>query len=261
MAARTARLTSTTTGLRPGPVSAFWPTARPIGSTRGWDPTLVLYDAAADELARDRDTNRRDALLDFTVPADGEYLIAIHDFLYDGGYQYFYRLSLSTGPYLDFVFPPAGLPGTNGPFTLYGRNLPGGLPADVRIDGKPLEKLVVGVPLSAEHALDLGWDELVDSVESGLDAIEYRLDSPAGPSNPVHIALAGAGDRRRAAGEQRAGSCPADRTSLRVCGPVLSAWRSGLGYVHRPQGRDLLDGNLLPATGTADRSGFARAAS
>jgi len=32
--------------------------------------------------------------------------------LYRGGDDYFYRLTLSTGPRIDFVIPPAGVPGT-----------------------------------------------------------------------------------------------------------------------------------------------------
>ena len=106
------------------------------------DATLVLYDAQGKELARNRDTNRRDPLIDFTVPADGVYYVCVNDFLYAGNNDYFYRLSVGTGAYLDFVFPPAGAPGSNGQFTVYGRNLPGGQPTELRsADGKPLESL------------------------------------------------------------------------------------------------------------------------
>ncbi len=90
------------------------------------DPSLVLYDAAGKELDRNRDTNRRDPMLDFTVPADGEYFLEVHDFLYAGNSEYFYRLAIGTDAYLDFVLPPAGVPGSSDTYTLYGRNLPGG---------------------------------------------------------------------------------------------------------------------------------------
>ena len=50
--------------------------------------TLVLYDASGKELQINRDTNRRDPLLDFTVPADGVYYVEIHDFLYAGSNEF-----------------------------------------------------------------------------------------------------------------------------------------------------------------------------
>ncbi len=72
------------------------------------DPSLVLYDASGKELDRSRDAIRRDPMLDFTAPADGEYFVELHDFLYAGNGEYFYRLRIGTDAHLDFVFPPAG---------------------------------------------------------------------------------------------------------------------------------------------------------
>ncbi len=158
------------------------------------DATLVLYDAAGTELTRNRDTNRRDALIDFAVPKDGEYYVELHDFLYAGSNEYFYRLSIGVGPYLDFVFPPSGLAGSQNAYTVYGRNLPGGQPAkDVAVDGKQLEMLTVNIPLPADKALDLVWGSMVEPAESGIDAIEYRLSSPQGVSNPLLLSIAGCG--------------------------------------------------------------------
>ena len=80
------------------------------------DATLTLYNAQGQELANNRDTNRRDPFLDFTVPADGEYLVRVHDFLYGGSNEYFYRMSIGTGPHIDYIFPPSGTPGTKQTF-------------------------------------------------------------------------------------------------------------------------------------------------
>ena len=49
-------------------------------------------------------------MIDFTAPADGTYYVELHDFLYVGSGEYYYRLSIDSRPHLDFVFPPAGLP-------------------------------------------------------------------------------------------------------------------------------------------------------
>ena len=108
------------------------------------DDTLILYDAGGRELER----QRRGGLLDFIAPADGRFILGVSDFIYRGGEDYFYRLTIGAGPHIDFIFPPSGLPGTKGQYTLYGRNLPGGAPANgLSIDGKPLEQLIVEIEL------------------------------------------------------------------------------------------------------------------
>ncbi len=146
------------------------------------DASLVLYDASGKELERNRDTNRRDPLLDFTVPADGVYYVEVHDFLYQGDGEHFYRLSISTDAYLDYVFPPSGLPGSKASYTLYGRNLPGGQPTTVvAADGKPLQSLAVEIELPADQSvqnLDIG--SIVEPDESGIDGYAYRLPTPSG---------------------------------------------------------------------------------
>lgn len=160
------------------------------------DGTLVLYDSAGRELDRDRNTNRSDPMIDLTVPQDGEYAVALYDHVY--GYytvqgECFYRLSISTAPYLDYIFPPAGLPGSNGQYTVYGRNLPGGQPAPgMSVGGKQLEKLTVNIALPADKAHDLARGMLVEPSESFMDGIAWRLDSPQGPSNPLLVGMAGA---------------------------------------------------------------------
>ena len=90
------------------------------------DATLLVYDAAGREIARSRDVNGRDPLVDLSIPADGDYVVMLYDFLYQAGSEFPYRLVISTEPYVDFVFPPAGPPQTKaGHFTVFGRNLPG----------------------------------------------------------------------------------------------------------------------------------------
>lgn len=156
------------------------------------DATLVLYDATGKEMARNRDTNRRDPLLDFVVPADGVYYVEVYDFLYAGSSEYFYRLSIDTNAYLDFVMPPAGQPGSTAGYTLYGRNLPGGLPTSVvSADGKPLESLAVQIALPADQSVqNLEVGSVVEPEESGIDGIAYRLPTPAGLTNEVLLGFA-----------------------------------------------------------------------
>ncbi len=151
------------------------------------DAALILYDAAGKELER----NRRGGLVDFTVPADGDYVIKVHDFVFRGGGEYFYRLAVNTAPRIDFIFPPSGLPGTKGKYVLYGRNLPGSTPAkDFTIEGKSLEQLEVEIELPRDPAAQTPLSPTLAPADATLDAFEYRLRTPQGVSNPVLISLA-----------------------------------------------------------------------
>ena len=155
------------------------------------DPVLVLFD----EAGREVESNRKGGLLDFMALAPGTYTLQVHDIVYRGGIEFFYRLVVGTGPYIDFIFPPSGAPGTKGHFVVYGRNLPGGAPAEgLAIDGKPLERLAVEIELPADPAAQqrLVTSTLVRPADSFLDGVEYRLHSPRGVSNPVLLSFASA---------------------------------------------------------------------
>lgn len=158
------------------------------------DAALAVYDSAGRELARKYDGSLHDTLLDFTVPADGDYTLKLHDFIYGGGDEYVYRLSLSTQARVDFVFPPAAAPGGKSLHRVYGRNLPGGKPAPgVTIDGKPLEVVVEAIELPAGPAATaLPAATLIEPSAAAVDAAPYRLETSQGPAEPVLIGFASA---------------------------------------------------------------------
>ena len=145
-------------------------------------PSLAVLDAGGREI----ESARKGGLLDFTAPADGQYLATVHDLTFAGGADYFYRLTLSRGPRVDFIFPPAGVPGTKATFTLYGRGLPGGKPANLRAgDAKPLEMLDVEIALPT--VADAARDRHTRPLSAVDDGFFYVLKSPQGVSNPVFI--------------------------------------------------------------------------
>lgn len=157
------------------------------------DATLVLLNAEGVEISSNRDANGRDPLIDFTAKADGDYVVKVYDYLYGGGDDYFLRLSVHERPQIDFIFPPAGLPGSRGEYVLYGRNLPGSTEAeDVVIDGCALEKLAVeiSVPDDAASRSGLADSGHLEPVESGLDSFEFTLETPGGKSNPRPLGFA-----------------------------------------------------------------------
>ncbi len=61
--------------------------------------------------------------LRFVVPADGDYQIRIHDIGFGGLQDHVYRLTVTTGPVLDAVYPLGGQRGTATAFELRGANL------------------------------------------------------------------------------------------------------------------------------------------
>ena len=157
------------------------------------DGTLVLLSPSGRELTRVKDGVATDPVLDFTAPAEGAYLLRLSDAVYGGGADYFYRLTVSAAPFVDFVFPPAGPAGSNNQYTIYGRNLPGGQPADgLLLGGAPLQKVQVNIAIPGDDAgqsrLPLG--ELAQPRQAWLDGVEFRLPTPAGPANPVAVYVA-----------------------------------------------------------------------
>ncbi|MFP6887068.1 MAG: hypothetical protein VB997_05875, partial [Opitutales bacterium] len=151
-------------------------------------PSLALFDPEGLEVLSVPQGN----VLDYLVPAAGEWYVRSSDFLYKGGNDYVYRLTLSTRPYVDLVYPPVGKPGTSGEYTLLGRNLPGGRPSRWKTrDGKILEQKTVKITLPGrDSSLAFGSSGHSDLRSGLLDHFEYREKSPAGISNPVYLAYA-----------------------------------------------------------------------
>lgn len=155
------------------------------------DLVMSLLDASGRVLGQSQPGAGGDPLVDVSLPANGEYFVKVHDALYQQGPGYHYRLRMGVLPYLDFVFPPAGLPGSNEEYTLYGRNLPGGQASAYQLGGRPLEMLKVRVPVPADALDRLSFASRLDPQSMGIDSVEYRIPGNPG-SNPVLISTASA---------------------------------------------------------------------
>ncbi|HEY1187440.1 MAG TPA: hypothetical protein VGE74_07265, partial [Gemmata sp.] len=156
-------------------------------------PMLEVFDVTGRKLAANRNYRDADALTDVILPTDGEYLIRLFQFTYTAGNpDYFYRLTVSTAPWIDAVFPPVVEPGKPAQVTLYGRNLPGGQPSEYTTDGRPLEKLTVTVtpPTDPNATTTLASRAHVEPMCALQDGFAYSLKGPGGASNPVTIYLA-----------------------------------------------------------------------
>lgn len=153
-------------------------------------PLLTVYDAKGRELMSHRDGHAGEALLDFQVPAAGEYYVRVTDAYYRGSPGYVYRLAVGPMAHIDYVFPPAGPAGSNNQYAVYGRNLPGGQPSEFYVDGKRLDKLTVNVALPGDPSIPQPMNGRVDPEQAFLDAVEYRVQGAPTPSNPVCVGIA-----------------------------------------------------------------------
>ncbi|RLS55615.1 MAG: hypothetical protein DWH91_08885 [Planctomycetota bacterium] len=156
------------------------------------DLVVTVVDAAGRVLGNSQPGPSGDPLVDVTLPASGEYFVKAHDALYQQGPGYYYRLKLGVLPHLDFVFPPAGLPGSNEEYTLYGRNLPGGQASPYQLGGRPIEMVKLRIPMPGDVIDRLSFTSRLDPHASSVDGIEHRVTSGNQVSNPVLITAASA---------------------------------------------------------------------
>ena len=92
----------------------------------GWfQAILTLYDAAGREVAADDDFYfDPDPVLIYSVPADGDYTLAIRDSIYRGREDFVYRIEAGELPFIDHIFPLGGPRGDAVSVQLFGVNLP-----------------------------------------------------------------------------------------------------------------------------------------
>jgi len=148
--------------------------------------TMALTAPNGNEIARSLDHQGQDPLIDVTAPMDGDYILALYDFVYRGGADYFYRLTIHDKPFIDFIFPPSGLAGSTIDFTLYGRNLPGGEAADVQVDGVALQKKTVKITLPKDDApRQFQVTNRAEPRNATLDAFQYRAEN--GQQLPIYF--------------------------------------------------------------------------
>jgi hypothetical protein len=92
----------------------------------GWfQATLALYDANNKELAYEDDFRfNPDPVLYYTIPADGEYVLAIQDSIYRGREDFVYRITIGEIPFITSIAPLGGPVGVTTKVELKGWNLP-----------------------------------------------------------------------------------------------------------------------------------------
>ncbi len=89
------------------------------------DPMLRLLDAVGKPVAESFAHRSADALLTFRAPQAGRYVLQLFDFQMGGGADSVYRLTITTGPWLDYALPAGVSRDSETAVTVFGWNLPG----------------------------------------------------------------------------------------------------------------------------------------
>jgi WD40 repeat protein/mono/diheme cytochrome c family protein len=102
------------------------------------DAVLTLFDPAGNVVASNNDAEGSpDPLLTFTPPADGRYVVKVHDLMIASSpNEHFYRLTVGNFPLVTGVFPLGAPAGTETKLKLLGFNLPAGASLTVKPDAK-----------------------------------------------------------------------------------------------------------------------------
>jgi hypothetical protein len=115
---------------------------------------LELYDSSGRQLAYNRHYHENDALVDCTLPADGDYFVRLYEFTHSqGSPEHYYRLTITTAPWIDVIQPLVVEPGKTANLTVYGRNLPGSQLDPTAVEGAQCSQRSRRITAASLHRL------------------------------------------------------------------------------------------------------------
>jgi hypothetical protein len=160
--------------------------------------SLAILDSSGAVVAKSQKIEEEDPSLDFTARVAGRHVVRIHDMYMGGGEELVYRVSISTGPIVESVFPPAAVPGGTVKLMAIGRGLPNAAPASIPGAAADLQQVAVDAQLgdaSRGASARLTWRLLAanDSDPALVDAFGGLLDTmpvpPAVVASPTPVIL------------------------------------------------------------------------
>jgi len=146
-----------------------------LGSTM--DGMLRITDTNGVQVAYNHDGNfTMDPFIAWQAPKTGDYVVQAMGFSYpanssinfDGGTGNIYRLSLTTGPYLDYAYPTGVLRTNISDVKVFGWNLVGGkgwMPAGLQVSSLPPATKSVPLRLNSLNALQIPMGTLPEQIE------------------------------------------------------------------------------------------------
>jgi len=144
---------------------------------------LELRDTKGRHLAEAMATSGADPRLSLRIPEDGAYQIWIHDLSFGGLQHYVYRLTLTTGPFVQSIFPLGGRRGGKLEIQLAGTSLPASH-ATLDLPKNAPNPLVTQLKFGgvASNPITLEVDDLAEnSMSASSQAVALALEAPELP--------------------------------------------------------------------------------
>lgn len=142
---------------------------------------LEIFDANSRRLAVNRGYHGIDPQIDFRVPADGTYVVKIHDLIFSGGGEHSYRLEIDAGPRVAFTVPNVVPRGQASRVKLFGWNLSPSAAVATTAEGQAV---------AVQPAVNSGND--LDQIEVEIPAALAQETWPLPVRlTPAQVALAG----------------------------------------------------------------------
>ncbi len=141
---------------------------------------LELFDPQGQSIAESLSVPGSEAVIRFTAPTAGQYSIKIHDIQFGGLQDYVYRLTMTAGPHIDFVYPLGGQRGADVTLELAGANLATPKPT-IKLPATPElhYDYRVETPEVISNAVALELDDLPEVREPEAGAMATRVTFPA----------------------------------------------------------------------------------
>ncbi len=235
--------------------SARWLVPFLADAVPGWfQATVALYDAKGKEVAFADDYRfDPDPVLCYTVPADGDYELEIHDSIYRGREDFVYRIAVGELPFITHAFPLGARVGSKTVAAIDGWNLPRKrLPLNTRPGAQRIRHSALLHNACLSNELTYAVDTLADCAEAEPNddpKTAQRLDLP----RIVNGRIAEPGDVDLFAFEGRAGdSVVAEVQARRLHSPLDSLLRltdAAGRVVAWNDDRMVKDGHLHPDMG------------
>jgi Bacterial pre-peptidase C-terminal domain len=131
---------------------------------------LEIRDAQGRRLAESDDRRGADPRARFVAPEDGEYQVRIFDGQFQGGQAYIYRLTLTSDPVIERVFPLGGKRGSTVALQLSGQSVAAGS-VNVTIPADAKSNFSFALPnVKQSNAVLLDVDDLPELVEGSAPA-------------------------------------------------------------------------------------------
>jgi len=145
-----------------------------------FDSVLTIQDAQGHELTINDDYYGTDSFLSFTPKTDGDYYVQIHDLRYQGGGNFFYRLTVGVIPRVTSIFTNGGQAGHGVNLEKHGYNLGGATSQPITLpNDTTLSQTKVGV-MQADGSLitfPFGVSDLNERNEIEPNDLLNRADS------------------------------------------------------------------------------------